>query len=181
MSEIQFFSEADMTRNKDGKLVITSEYPAWYNDQFLDNIREEIRVDEYNLESGIIPKSQLMQAKERIKQNKDKLSKIEASIPKLDGVTESKLDKARKTLAKNIQDRMFTRSQMAKGISDAHMEVKRMNSYDIPVDDSIAELAQASNVRIVDGKINREGATKIWKLSNRYFNEISNVEMLRRD
>ncbi len=181
MSEIQFFSEADMARDKEGNLKVVSEYPAWYNETFLENLKEEIRIDEYNLDKGIVPKEHIAAVKERIKTKTAKLKSIESSIPKLSDNDANRLEKVRKTLGKHIQDRMFTRSQMQRGLADAHMEVKRMKTYDIPVDENIAELAKASNVRIIDGKINREGAEKIWKLASRYFNEISNVEVLRRD
>jgi len=181
MAEVSFFSEADMTQLKDGRKIISSEYPVWYNEQMVDDLKEDLRRDEFNMENDLVPKDQIPSVKERIRRYSKKLSDIESSRPKLSGEMETKLDKTRKTLAKNIQERMFTRSQMVKGLADSHMEVRRATTYDIPVDDTIAELAKASNVNIIDGKINREGAAKIWKISSKYFNEISNTESLRRD
>jgi hypothetical protein len=181
MSEVTFFSESDMMRLKDGTKIISSEYPVWYNEQIIEEIREDLRRDEFNLESGLIPKEQLTGVRDRIRKHREKLEDIESSRPKLSADMEGKVDKARKILAKNIQDRLFTRSQMQKGLADTHMEVRRSTTPDIPVDETIADLAKGCNVQVYNGKITREGAAKIWKITSKYFGEISNVEALRRD
>jgi hypothetical protein len=111
---------------------------------------------------------------------KKRVADIENSRPTLSGADESNLDKTRKALAKAIQERMFSRSEMQKGLADGHMEVRRSQSADIPVDDTIAMYARASNVPIIDGKINRDGAAKIWKIAQKYFGDISNTELLRK-
>jgi hypothetical protein len=46
MEGISFFSESDMTRKADGTKIIASEYPAWYNDQIFDEIKEDKSVEE---------------------------------------------------------------------------------------------------------------------------------------
>jgi hypothetical protein len=166
MEGISFFSESDMTRKADGTKIIASEYPAWYNDQIFDEIKEELKIEEHKLESGIVQKEQVGITRERISRLKKRVADIENSRPTLSGADESNLDKTRKALEK--------------GLADGHMEVRRSQSADIPVDDTIAMYARASNVPIIDGKINRDGAAKIWKIAQKYFGDISNTELLRK-
>ena len=177
---IVFFSEQDMTV-KDGKKIISSEYPMWYNPNVVDEIEEDIRRDEYVLRMGYVKEAQLPQVKERLAGLQKKLEAIRESEPKLTDAQKDRLDRVSKNLGEEIKNKMFTYSQMMKGTADPHAEAQRMVTPSIPVDKDIAQLAEACNVRVVDGKISRDGASKIWKISRRALGDMSDCEELRRD
>lgn len=176
MADISFFSETDMNKGK-----ISSEYPAHYFNTVLDDLREDIRREEWNLEQNIVPKDQLPIIRDRIKRLKAKLDKIEESRPKFSDIDANKLNKTMKELGKEISPKMFTRAQMQKGLADSHMEAKRMTEPSITVTPEIAEVARMCNVPISGGKISRKGAEKCWKIIAKHFGEPSNTEYLRRD
>ena len=175
-----FFSETDMTTQAGIKRV-ASEYPAWYYTTMLDDLREDVRREEFALESDVVPAERRPQIRDKVKRLKQKLEEIEKSVPKMTEVEEGKLLKVRKDLGKEISALMFTRSQMQKGLADSHTEARRMVEQSIAITPEVAEVAKSCNVSPRNGKISRTEAEKIWKITGRYFNEISNSESLRRD
>jgi len=46
--------------------------------------------------------------------------------------------------------------------------------------DNLAALAEACNVPIVDGKVTREGMSKMWKVATRYLGDYANTDTLRK-
>lgn len=175
-----FFSEADMT-TKDGLKKVASEYPAWYYTTMMDDLKEDVRREEFALESGVVPAERIPQIRDKVKRLKSKLDDIEKSVPKLSEADEAKLLKVRKELGKEITALMFTRSQMQKGLADSHTEARRMVERSISINPEIAEVAKSCNITPVGGKISRTEAEKMWKITGRYFNDQSNSEALRRD
>jgi len=180
-SEISFFSESDMVVGKDGQKRIASEMPIWYNRQMLDELSEDIRMAEFEIKSGRIKDTKLSEAKERLKKLQKRMDEVEESMPKLDARTKDFLAKARKDLGKEIAAKMFTRSDMKKGLADVHEEVRRSEVPSIKLTGEMMKLAKASNVTPIDGKVSRTQAEKMWKLSSRVLDENSNTEVLRRD
>ena len=179
MSEdVRFFSEVDYVTTKDGKKVQSSEFPAWYFDNMIDEMQESLLKDEQAIKAGRLSGEQLASARDRVERYRDRLSKIEESRPALD---KDKVSKNWKELGKNISSMMYSRSQMQKGIAPAEGEAKRMVQPCVPVTPEIQEYAKACNVPVVDGKVSRNGAEKIWKLCGRYLGEITNSEVLRKD
>jgi len=176
----QFFSEADMT-TKEGIKKVSSEYPAWYYTTMVEDLKDDVRREEFQLESGVIPADRIPQIRDKVKRLKSKLEEIENSVPKLNEVEEAKLLKVRKDLGKEITNLMFTRSQMQKGLADSHTEARRMTEPCITVTPEVAEVAKSCNITINKGKLSRNQAEKIWKITGRYFNDISNSESLRKD
>lgn len=175
-----FFSEADMA-TQDGMKKVASEYPAWYYTTMMEDLKEDIRREEYSLESGGVPADRVPQIRDKVKRLRQKLEGIEASVPKLTEADESKLLKVRKELGKEIAGRMFTRSQMQKGLADTHTEARQMVEQSITITPEAAEVAALCNITPRDGKISRTQAEKVWKITGRYFGEISNSEVLRKD
>lgn len=176
MADISFFSETDMNKGK-----ISSEYPAWYFNTMIDDLKEDIRREEWNLEQNIVPRDQLPVIRDRVKRLKAKLDAVEAARPKFSDLDKNKLTKTMKELGKEITSKMFTRSEMKKGLADSHMEAKRMTYPSISVTPDIAEVAKMCNVPIVGGKLSRKSAEKCWKILANYHGEPSNTEYLRRD
>jgi len=181
MEGISFFSESDMTVDKNGHKRVSSEYPLWYNRQMIDELREDIGMAQFEIKSGRIKDTQLTVARDRLSKLQSRMEEIEKSMPKLEGKEIDKFSKVRKDLGKEISTRMFTRSEMKKGLSDAHEEVRRMTMPSIPLTGDMAEVVTACNVKPVDGKISRTQAEKVWKIVGRYMDESSNTESLRRD
>lgn len=182
MSEaISFFSESDMFIGKDGAKRVSSEYPLWYSRQMIDELREDITMAEFAIKSGRIKDTQLANARDRLNKLREKMEEVEKSQPRLDGKELDKVAKVRKTLSKEISAKMYSRSDMKKGLADAHDEVRRMTEYSIPITSEMQEVASACNVKPVDGRINRTQAEKIWKITGRFLDESSNTESLRRD
>jgi len=181
MSELSFFSESDMIVTKDGTKRISSEYPIWYNRQMLDELSEDIRMAEFDIKSGRVKDSQLGQAKDKLSKMRDRMSEIDNSMPKLDAKEIDKIAKVRKELGKSISSKMYSRSDMKKGLADSHEEARRMISPSIDLPPEALEIAKMCNVNTKDGKISRTEAEKIWKITGRYLDEGSNTESLRKD
>lgn len=181
MEGVSFFSESDMAINKDGKKKIASEYPIWYSRQLIDELKEDISMAEFELKSGRIKDTQIITAKDRLTKLQNRMAEVERSQPKLEGKELDKVAKTRKLLSKEISSKMYSRSDMKKGLVDAHEEVRRMTDYCIPMTPDLNEIALSCNVTPVDGKLNRTQAEKIWKITGRYLDESSNTESLRRD
>ena len=181
MSET-FFSEADMYVGKDGKKKIASEYPVWYNRQLLDELKEDITMAEFDIKSGRVKESQLVATRERLSKLKEKMDEIEASVPKLDAKGIDRVSKVRKELGKEIASKMYSRSDMKKGLADSHDEARRMTEPSITLSPEAIEMAMACNVPISsDGRVSRAEAEKVWKISSRFLGEPSNSEYLRKD
>lgn len=180
MSEFTFFSELDMV-SKDGTKQISSEMPAWYNRQMVEELKEDIQMCEFDLKSGRVSESQLPVVRKRLESLNTKMEAIEKSQPKVDDATKDKLNKVRKELGKEISALLFSRSDMRKGLADARTEAMRVETPMIEVSKDCFEIAKACNVTPVNGKISRTQAEKIWKISGRFLGESSNAESLRRD
>ena len=180
MSDIKVFSESDYVEMKGGN-KIGSEYPAWYHDAMIDELREGIRMDELALERGTVPQERRHDYRERIKKNEEKLEKIMESCAEMDDKQKDFVSKMRNEIGKEISRLMFSRSQMQKGLASAEQEARRMITPSIPVNGSLHDLAKACNVNVVDGKVSRNGAEKMWKICSKRLGEISNTELLRKD
>lgn len=184
MSEIKFFGEVDLHKKRPG--LVASEYPAWYFDRPLDELAEEIDKMERALENNRIPMDKIPDAKEQLAKYRDRYTQIMESCPKLSDVEKDKLAKQRREMGKLIAEGMFTRSSMQKGIVDAHKEAMRMSKPMIEVKPEHAELLRACNVKVVNGKVTRDGMGKAWKILGKLLNrhggdEDTNVEVLRKD
>jgi len=183
MSEIKFFGEVDLNPKKG---TISSEYPAWYFDRPLDELYEEVGKMERAIARGNIPADKLVETREKLAQVKERYEKIMASIPQVSDVERDKLAKIRREMGKSISEGLFTRTQMMKGLVDAHREAERMTKPMIEVKPEMHSLLQACNVKIVNGKVTRDGMSKAWKMIGKLLNrhggdEETNIEMLRKD
>jgi soluble cytochrome b562 len=183
MSDIKFFGEVDLHTKKG---TVASEYPAWYFDRPLDELSENIDKMERAIARGTVPADKLSEMREHLQQYKERYTKIMESCPKLTDAEKDKLVKVRRDMGKQITDGLFSRSHMQKGTVDAHKEAERMVKPMIDVKPEYHDLLRACNVRIVNGKITRDGMAKAWKIIGKLLNrhggdEETNVETLRRD
>ncbi len=174
MEGITFFGEVDI--NKKGQ--IASEYPAWYFDNHIEEMKETIATRERALERNAVPPPEIPLFKEKLKAEKERLEKIVSSKPKLTAKQKDELAKEYKHLKKEIRDSMFTRSEMKLGIASPHEEARRMVEASIPINPVLAE---KMGVPVRGGKISRKGAEKIAKIISRQLGENTNIEAWRRD
>ena len=171
---IKFFGKVD--RDATGK--ITSEYPCYYRENDIDELKEELGKKERALERGDIPSTRVPMVEGQVKRERAKLNEILKSIPKLKGAQKDKVAKLRTELGKEITEAQFTRSEMRGGRVDPHKEVRRMTEPSIKVD---PDVAKEMGVKVVNGKVSRKGAEKMWKILGKVLGEETNVETLRKE
>ena len=178
LEEVQFFGAADRKgRHADGK--ITSEYPAWYFVAQTEDLTEEIEHKTRSIKMGLIPPSELPYAQEELRKQETMLERIK-SKPELKGKDKDDAAKIYKHLSEQIGDTMFSRSEMKKGLVDAHEEVRRMTDPIINVRGQTKILANMG-INAKGGKISRNEASKAFKIIGRVLGEATNIEYLRKD
>ena len=117
----------------------------------------------------------------RLKLEKEKMGKIEESSPRFTDQEMAMLKKVRKEVGAKISDAMFKRSEMEKGLADAHEEARRMVSPCVDLSDEELAFAKACDVAIDPNKrVSRKSAEKMWKIASRILEETSNTESLRK-
>ena len=174
---IVFYGQID--RNTKGN--IGSQYPAWMLEGQIEQYREGIESKKRRLARGEVPQDSIPQVMQEIERESKRLDEIVGSKPKLTDKENDEIAKVYKTLSDDIKDSMFTRTDMMKGLASPNEEYKRMKTPVIKVTDKVAELCEANGIRVESGKVSRDGATKLWKITGAYLNEKTNVENLRRD
>ena len=174
---IQVFGEVDKTEK--GK--VKSTYPSWYYDTQKEELQDSIDHKERMIEQEIVPPSERMLAKERLGQEKERMKKIEMSKPKLTDLEVDEAAKIRKSLGAKIKEAMYTRSDMEKGVADAHEVARRWSIPCIKLDEKELPFAKSCDVTVShDGKVTQIGAEKVWKIASKLIGEPSNTETLRK-
>jgi len=173
----EFFGKID--RDRDG--VIASEYPAWYFETHIENMREEMESLKRRINRGEIPHDGIPQAEAEVRNIKERLDVIENSRPKLDDKERDDLLALHKELSGHISDSMFTRSEMQMGLASPHEEARRMVGKLINISPKLKGLASVCNVQMEGGKISRNDATRMWKMIGKLTGIGTNVEGLRKD
>lgn len=181
IDDIEFFGEIDKTFDRDThEQRVASEYPAWYFDRQCRNIKDEISAIEGRLERGEVPEKGKMAEMKLLRQLKQKKDAIEKSTLRLNDVDKDKFAKTVKDLAVRIGSAKFSRSDEQKGFADAHEEYERQNFPCIELKGDEFIFARKANVQIVDGKVSRNGAEKIWKIMRKALGESSDTAILQR-
>lgn len=177
LEDVEFFGKVD--RNKDGK--IASEVPSWYLTQNKDELVRNIEYTEGALRREEIPQEEKPITIARLDQMKRKLGDINESHPKFEGNQQDAIAKVSDGLGKKIKDAMYSRSDMMRGVADAHEEARRMADPCIKLSGDEYVLAQKAGCRVSkDGMVSRTDAERTWKLARRALGENSNTETLRK-
>jgi hypothetical protein len=175
--DIEFFGDID--KNKHGNLA--SEMPSWYFRQHKDELKGNIDSLAASLERGEIVDDKKPGALAELAKMREKMDKINESEPRIKDKQKDVLDKTSEELGKKIAGSMFTRSDMMKGVADAHEEARRMADPCIPLSGAEVDLAKKAGCKISrDGQVSRTDAERVWKLCRRALGENSNTEILRR-
>jgi hypothetical protein len=175
--DIQFYGEVD----KDRRGNRTSEYPAWYLENHMEDLQDSISSREGRLKRGEIPIDNVPYEKQELAKEKKLLDDIERSKPKVSIGERQKLVKFYRELSDEIQRSMFTHTDMQRGIASAHEEARRMVKPCIPINKDLAKLAHDCGIKVEKGKVSRNGAAKIFKLVGKLIDEPTNIEVLRLD
>ena len=181
LEDVEFFGEADKKIDPEtGQKRIVSEYPCWYFDTQIEEVKHQIDRLEFQLDNSELPERGIGPAKRELKKLKEMKERIDASTPEISNATKDELDKTRKELGKKIQEQMFTRSDEQKGIADAHEEYKRQSQPCIELSSNEMMLARKLNIRTQGNKVSRNDASRIWKIISKSLGENSDTEMLRK-
>ncbi len=175
----QFFTEADIDPQT-GK--VKSEYPMWYNPRLIEEMEDEVTTREMALKTNQVPPGQEAEFQNNLERIKGQLITMQ-NMTKLDDARNDKasLGKAVTELAKTIRAFMPKQSMCDRGLVDPNQEYQKLTKFHIDIqNDNQADLAQACNVPIKDGKITGEGANKMWKIGTKFLGEYANTETLRR-
>ena len=173
----ELFGEVD----RDVKNRIASEYPAWYFETHLSNMKEERDMLTRRIDRGEIPHDSVPQATAEARAMNERINEIEKSKPELSEKERDDLLKLHAELSNKISESMFTRSEMHMGTAAPHEEARRMVEPRIPLSVPLRGIAKMCNAKIVGSKVSRNDATKVWKIIGRLTGVGTNVEALRRD
>jgi hypothetical protein len=180
LDKIEFFGAADRQGKKaDGK--ITSQYPAWYLDNHLNELQEDINRYDNSITNNLIPESEVPKARAEMKKLKERMTLILKSKPKLNGKDEDTLNGIHKDLSTQIGDSMFTYTEMQKGLVSSHEEAGRMINPIINVSPELASILPQLNITPRDGKISRNEASRVYQITGKLLGKRTNVEYLRKD
>ena len=176
-AEITWFTEVDFN----DKHKVASDYPAWYFDgQPLNDLREEVRSLEEDIELGVYTGQKLVGARRNLNLKKDRLEKIINGRPKLDGQLKDKVVRSWKELGSRLTDSMFSYDSHWKQIADPHMVAERMVKPCIEIKDEIVHsYAKQRGMRIENGKISQNDASIIFKSVAKLIGEQSSTDYLR--
>jgi hypothetical protein len=173
---IKWFSEVDM--NDKGK--VSGDLPARYFDRQIEELAEEIRGMERDIEMEMYRGKDLMNLKRKLKERKARHEAIMKSKPILEGADKDKVAKTLKELGKKIGASMFNYTAMQKISCDPHEEAKRMVSPCIEVNSDVeADYCKQRGIKIVDGKISRDQASFMYKTFAKDLGEDTDIESLR--
>ncbi len=176
LEDVVFFGPVDRQgRRLDGR--ISSDWPAWYFDVHVDDMKAEIEDQQRSLDMGLIHPTEVEITKRRIKEKKARMDEITSSKPKLKPIQKDRLHVLTEEWGEKIKDAMFTRDEMMMGLASVHEEAKRMTEPVFKVDPKIAA---AMGVTVKGGKVSRDELARMWKIGRKYLGEPTNVEVLRR-
>lgn len=178
MGQVSLYGDVD--RNQKGE--VSSEWPAWYNRNHIEDIEENVREMKIRLERGLVPNDSVPDHKQAILDLENKLLKIKDSFPNLGEEERDRLAKVRKWLGVNITMWQFSKDDMMTGEADPHEEARRRSEPIIKIENQeIADVLKSCNIDNFHGKgmITRDQAEKAWKLASKQLGEPSNTELLR--
>lgn len=174
---VKVFGSTD--RDKAGN--IKSEYPSWYFDQIKEDLERDIRETEKSLEMDAIPYTAKHITKEKLVQKKERFEKILDETPKLKDTEKDSFIKIRKDMGGRIGEARYKRSEVERGLIDSHEEARRMSEPIMEIkDDKEADFAKECNIKIIDGKINRNDMERMHKIMSKMLGESTDIEYLRR-
>ena len=174
--EIKWFTEVDY--NDKGKLA--NDLPAYYFDERIKELAEDIRSMEEALDLGVYTGTRKRDAMKQLEDKKKRHSQIVDGRPKLNDVNRDKVYRSLKEFGQKITESMYSESDMWTQKADPHREAERMVNPCIKVtDDIVGSFVRQKGIKVVDGKISRNDASLAYKTMAKILGESTNVEDLR--
>ena len=174
---IEFFGAVDRQEDTGN---IRSQYPGWFFDNQIEELKEDIDKRKRSLDKGIIPLDVLPDYEANLERDKKRYDDIVNSRPDLTEEDRDKLAKRRTVLGNRIAESMFTNTDMDMGYASPNEEARRMVEPCIDVKRDDIEYVESMGIEPVDGKISRNQATKVWQIMSKALDEDTNVEILRK-
>mgnify|MGYP001183536645 FL=1 len=176
-TDIKLFGPVDKHRSGRNR----SEYPAYYFEEHMNELKRSVEDKESQLDQDLIPGQAKTRYRARLREEKERLDQIKESIPKLSGAETDLVVETRKKMGEKIKEAKFTRSDEEKGLADAHEEARRMSEPCMKIEsDFEAHLAKEIGVTPRGGMVSRTDMERMWKISSRLIGEPSDTEYLRR-
>jgi hypothetical protein len=176
-ANIKWFGEVDLNQHR----KIAVDYPAWYFDVQVDQLKNEISERQRNIDLGIYSGKDLIKQREILKNRKGRLEAIESSKPKLEGKDKDAVVQVHKDIGERIKESMFTYDEMWKQSQDAHYEADRMVKPSIEIRSQVeADFCKQRGIKVVNGKVSRNDASLMYKIFGKSIGENTDVELLRR-
>ena len=176
--EFNIFTQSDLS--PDGK-KIASTIPLWYNPTYREELENTIAIMSHALKEGHVPEGRRSEYQANLKMLKERLQSIDDAIPKFNKKAMDYIARVVSSLSEKIQNAMFTRDEMMRGLADANEEARRMTEPCILLNEQEIRWAQACNIKVYNGKVSRTACELMWKIGRRILGESTNVEILRKD
>lgn len=185
MSDVKFFGRPDMYLDKEtGEWKVSSSYPAWYFDRHIGMLKEDYDMSERAISSPGTEEVSIPEHKAKMERIKKRIKEIEESRPILNDRLKSICFNTYKKCKAAISDSLFSRSEMQKGLADAHEELRRQKEPIFSGFNDRGEeglLFKLMNIQHVAGKYSRDQLVKAYKIIGRLLGEDTNIERLRKD
>lgn len=176
----KLFGDVDRRHHKSDEMI-SSDMPAWSMRVHLEDLQESIDSKQRAIDQGLVAGADLIAHKQMMDKEQERIDKINHSKPKIEGKDMDDLSSAHKTISKKIGESMFRHTDLEKGLADPHEEARRMKQPCIEIkSEAEADLARSCGVKITNGKVSRDAAQRMFRVSASYLNENSNPETLRR-
>jgi len=172
--DIVFFNEIDL--KKDGS--ISSEYPCWFFDVHIEEMKESIASKKRQLKLGLVHPEMVGRVQAEVENQEKRMKEIENSKPKLSGAAQDFAYGEYKKLCDQLSDSMPTRREDRQGFVRPHEELQRLNTPYVSVDPKIAA---ACGIKGSKGKITGKQAARCVQIIGKALGENTNIERLRRD
>ena len=174
--EIKWFTEVDY--NDKGKLA--NDLPAYYFDERIKELREDIRSMDEALDLGVYSGTRKRDAIKQLEDKKKRYGQIIGGRPKLNDVNRDKVGRSLKEFGKEITASLYSESDMWTQKADPHREADRMVNPCIKItDDIVGSFVRQKGMNVVDGKISRNDASLAYKTMAKVLGESTNIEDLR--
>ena len=181
---VTFFTEMDLGIDKEGKTYVKNAYPLHYNDKVRQDLVNEIdRLETSERDAMINPNlsGHLGQIKEQLAKARGTLDKMEEVKEKI-RINKDTVSKVRNSLGEKIRESMPKLSAMMNRTADAHDEAMKMTTPCIELTPQEAGIAKRNGIRVSsDRKVSRTEATMLWQYCGNALGETRDAETLRRD
>lgn len=177
-SKYEFFGLVDR-RDRRQEETLTGHFPAWYFDQNIEELKESISEKENAIKQGLIIPEQEQIVTHELNKEKKRLVDIEASMPKLNGGQQSRMNKVAQEMLEQIRDSSPYRDDYMYGTSfSPHKELNRWETQYVRTD---PEIAMACGIRPSrEGKVTGQQAQTIVKILRKALGEDTHSDIFVR-